>query len=197
MIIRFWDSKSKDTSYSAVRFGNVLGSNGSVIPLFRSQIENGGPVTVTHKDIIRFFMTIPEAVSLILQSGVFATGGEIFILDMGKPVKILTLAENVIKQCGLVPYKDIDIVFTGLRPGEKLFEELLLDVTKNIKTSNDKIFIEKKSKVLPMDEKIEFISKVFTMTNNDEIKSCLKEVVTSYVDYQEFNSKIKISEDDK
>ena len=107
---------------------------------------------------------------------------------MGKPVKILTLAENVIRQCGYVPYKDIDIIFTGLRPGEKLYEELLLDVTKNTKTSNEKIFVEEKKKILPMDEKIQYISKVFTMTDNDEIKNCLREVVTSYVDYKEFNA---------
>ena len=129
MIIRYWNNRSRNTKYSAVRFGNVLGSNGSVIPQFRQQIKEGGPVTVTHPDIIRFFMTIPVSVSLILQSGAFADGGEIFILDMGQPVKIVSLAENVIKQCGYRPYKDIDIVFTGLRPGEKLFEELLLDVT--------------------------------------------------------------------
>lgn len=107
---------------------------------------------------------------------------------MGQPVKIVTLAENVIKQCGYRPYKDIDIVFTGLRPGEKLFEELLLDVTKNKKTSNSKIYIEEPHKILPMDEKIEFISKVFNMTDNDEIKYCLREIVTSYTNYKIFNA---------
>lgn len=187
MVIRYFSSVSKKTSYSAVRFGNVLGSNGSVIPLFKRQIEEGGPITVTHKDIIRFFMTIPEAVSLILQSGTYAKGGEIFILDMGEPVKIVTLAENVIRQCGLVPYKDIDIIFTGLRPGEKLFEELLLDVTKNEKTANSKIYVEKTKSVQPVLSQIAFIKGALTKTDNDEIKNMLKQVVTSFTDYKEFN----------
>ena len=141
MIIQTMDKKSKNTDYVAVRFGNVLGSNGSVIPLFLKQIEKGGPVTVTHKDITRFFMTIPEAVSLILQASVYAKGGEIFVLDMGKPVKIYDLAKQIIRYKGLEPDVDIEIKITGLRPGEKLYEERLMDEEGLKKTPNKLISI--------------------------------------------------------
>jgi len=135
-------SSEGSTTFVAVRFGNVLGSNGSVLPLFKDQLAEGGPLTVTHPDIVRYFMTIPEAVSLVLEAGAMGDkSGEIFVLDMGEPVKIVTLAENVIKMSGLIPYKDIDIVFTGLRPGEKLYEELLQDEEGVRKTANSKIFI--------------------------------------------------------
>lgn len=170
------------TEFVAVRFGNVLGSNGSVIPLFKKQIENGGPVTVTHPDIIRYFMTIPEAVSLVLQAGVYAKGGEIFIFDMGEPVKIDTLARNLIKLSGYKPDEDIKIVYTGLRPGEKLYEEKLMAAEGNKKTSNELIFV---GQPLEINEDI-FLKQIKelyeTSYNNDEEKTLklIEEVVTTY-----------------
>jgi FlaA1/EpsC-like NDP-sugar epimerase len=142
MIIQSID-KISDTEFVAVRFGNVLGSNGSVIPLFKKQIQSGGPVTVTDPEINRYFMTIPEAAQLVIQAGAMAKGGEIFILDMGKPVKIVDLARDLIRLSGLEPDKDIKIVFTGLRPGEKLYEELLMNEEGLQTTKHKKIFIGK------------------------------------------------------
>ncbi|MCD8250031.1 MAG: polysaccharide biosynthesis protein [Lachnospiraceae bacterium] len=180
MVIQMMNDRSR-TEFVAVRFGNVLGSNGSVIPLFKKQIEEGGPVTVTHPDIIRYFMTIPEAVSLVLQAGAQAKGGEIFVLDMGKPVKILDLALNLIRLSGLKPYEDIDIQFTGLRPGEKLYEELLMSEEGLTGTENELIHI---GKPIEFDEE-EFerqLAELDELSRQDSprIKEKVMEIVPTY-----------------
>ena len=181
MIIQSMDKKSK-TDFVAVRFGNVLGSNGSVIPLFTKQIKEGGPITVTHKDIVRYFMTIPEAVSLVLQAGAFANGGEIFVLDMGEPVKIYDLAVNMIKLSGLVPFEDISIKITGLRPGEKLYEERLMAEEGLQKTANEKISIGKPLDI-DYDSLFNKIDLLLDSANKEasDMKDLVKELVPTYV----------------
>lgn len=180
MVIQAMD-RASDTSFVAVRFGNVLGSNGSVIPLFKKQIAAGGPVTVTNKYITRYFMLIPEAAQLVLQAGAFAKGGEIFVLDMGKPVKIYDLAQDLIRLSGLVPHKDIEIKVTGLRPGEKLFEELLMAEEGLERTEHEKIFIGKPSE-FNIDTLRVNLDKLRVGLNNEEnIKDIVAELVPTYL----------------
>ncbi len=173
-------NRTSNTDFITVRFGNVLGSNGSVIPLFEKQIAEGGPVTVTDKRIIRYFMTIPEAVSLVLQAGAYGNGGEIFVLDMGKPMKIVELAENLIRLSGYEPYKDIDIKFIGLRPGEKLYEELLMAEEGLGKTPNKMIFIGKPIDVSEeaLAEKLEYLRE--TLEKGNDMHEAIQKVVPTY-----------------
>ena len=180
-------NKTSDTEFVAVRFGNVLGSNGSVVPLFKKQIAEGGPVTVTHEEVTRFFMTIPEAVSLVLQASAMAKGGEIFVLDMGEPVKIIDLARNLIKLSGYEPNVDINIEVTGLRPGEKLYEEVLMDEEGLTRTSNDQIRIGKPIKIDEAEFKRELsmLKRVAENNQDEKVDLIMKSIVPTYVRREE------------
>ena len=193
MIIQFLaQQKDSKTEFVTTRFGNVLGSNGSVIPLFKRQIEQGKPVTVTHPDIIRYFMTIPEAVSLVMEAASIAHGGEIFVLDMGEPVRIVTLAENLIRMYGKVPYKDVEIKFTGLRPGEKIKEELLMNEEGLQKTQNKLIYIGKQIEI----NTDVFINEVWNLkcaaAENNEVVAiqALHRIVPTFTTPEEFNKTV-------
>ena len=190
MIIQSHSASQSITVYSATRFGNVLGSAGSVIPLFKRQISSGGPITLTDKRIIRYFMTITEASRLVLQSGAMAKNGELFVLDMGKPVKIVELAENMIRLSGLEPYRDIDIVEIGLRPGEKLYEELLIKSEELDKTDDEKIFIEK-DEPLSRDElerRLEMLRRAVENGDDELVKQTLRKCVPTFKTPEEINA---------
>jgi FlaA1/EpsC-like NDP-sugar epimerase len=183
-------SRIGGTSFSATRFGNVLGSNGSVIPLFKRQIANGGPITLTDRRIIRYFMTISEASQLVLASGAMAKNGELYVLDMGKPVKILVLAENMVRLSGFEPYKDINIIETGLRPGEKLYEELLIKTEDMKKTDNSMIFVERDIplSVSEIAEKLDILRAAVATNNDDIVRDAMKKAVTTYHTPEEVNA---------
>ena len=194
MVIQMMNGRS-ETEYVAVRFGNVLGSNGSVIPLFRRQILAGGPVTVTDRNVIRYFMTIPEAVSLVLQAGAYATGGEIFVLDMGDPVRIDDLARNMIRLSGFEPDVDIKVEYTGLRPGEKLFEEILMDAEGMEKTANNLIYIGHELDV----DREKFMTQLAELSEVDErdgqaIRDCIERIVPTYYRHGQPPKKAKTPE---
>lgn len=180
MLIQSFNQHS-ETEFAAVRFGNVLGSNGSVVPLFQKQIESGGPVTVTHPEVTRFFMTIPEAVSLVLSAEASAKGGEIFVLDMGEPVKIANMARQLIRLSGYVPDKDMAIVYSGLRPGEKLYEELLMSEEGLNKTDNEKIYV---AAPIVFDEKAFYrqLNDLVRLAHDEQsnIRAALMEIVPTY-----------------
>ena len=188
MIVQSMKGRS-ETAFAAVRFGNVLGSNGSVVPLFKRQIAEGGPVTVTDKRIIRYFMTIPEAAQLVLQAGAMAEQNELYVLDMGRPVKILDLAENLIRLSGCTPYRDIDIVETGLRPGEKLYEELLIASRDIEKTENDQIFVERQPAVTAeeLEEKLAVLAAALEKNDPSVIRGALHRVVPTFHEPEELN----------
>ena len=183
MYISCLSKKQKKTKFTTTRFGNVLGSNGSVIPLFKKQIEHGGPLTVTHKDITRYFMTIPEACRLVLEAGTMGKGGEIYIFDMGESVKIYEMAKRMISLSGLKYPEDIDIKITGLRPGEKLYEELLATGEDTVKTYHEKIMIAKTQKINDNSilELIEELAIQKNKLSSSEIVKMLKELVPEYI----------------